>query len=286
MSASLDRARDFMLGNARTLDRRRFEYHFEDGPADAVVAALGAYRNPDGGFGHALEADLRTSESQPIFCEIGLAVLAELDAVGHPWISGTCDFLDRVAEANGRVHPILASALEAPRADHWELQSWAPNTPNPTAGLAGVLHALGAEHRWLDRASSWLWGRIAQGPIEDIHELVGVATFLSQVPDRSRAEAALDSVMAQLPGAAYFLADPSDGYGVTPLQFAPSPEAPLARYFDAAQIEAHLDAVEARQQEDGGWPISFTPPSEAAVWEWRGSWTLDALRILRAWDRV
>ena len=38
---------------------------FEDGPAEPVIEALRGYRNPDGGFGHALEPDVRCPSSQP-----------------------------------------------------------------------------------------------------------------------------------------------------------------------------------------------------------------------------
>jgi len=283
---SLDRARAFVLSNARTLDRRRFEYHFADGPADAVVSALGAYRNPDGGFGHALEADLRTSDSQPLFCEVGLAALHEVGARRHPWAAAACDFLEDVALPAGQVRTILPSAHAAPRAKHWEADNWTEDWPNPTAGIAGHLHSLGVEHRWLDAATVWLWERIAGPPITEAHDLLGVTRFLAHVPDRERAAPALAKVMAWLPGAAYFLPEPSDDYGVTALQFAPTPDAPTRPFFDARHIEAHLDALERAQQPDGGWPITFTPPSEAAVWEWRGVWTVDALRTLKAWGRI
>jgi len=76
----LERAAEFTWKNARLLDRRRFAYHFEGGPAAAIVTALRAYQNDDGGFGHALEADLRAPTSTPIFVEIALHALAESGA--------------------------------------------------------------------------------------------------------------------------------------------------------------------------------------------------------------
>ncbi len=42
----------------------------------------------------------------------------------------------------------------------------------------------------------------------------------------------------------------------------------------------------ARQQDDGGWPLSWEPPGETARAAWRGKWTLDALAALRAYGRV
>ena len=63
MSVDLRAARGFMAGHARLLDRRRFEFLFGDGDAELVLAALRAYRNPDGGYGHGLEPDLRAPEN-------------------------------------------------------------------------------------------------------------------------------------------------------------------------------------------------------------------------------
>jgi hypothetical protein len=55
----------FMAKHARILDRRRFELLTGKTDASAVLAALSAYRNTDGGYGHGLEPDLRAPESQP-----------------------------------------------------------------------------------------------------------------------------------------------------------------------------------------------------------------------------
>lgn len=58
-------ASEFMRTNARLLDRRRFELLFANGSAEAALAALSGYANPDGGFGYGLEPDLRSVSSQP-----------------------------------------------------------------------------------------------------------------------------------------------------------------------------------------------------------------------------
>ena len=64
-TTDLARAREFMRLNARVIDRRRFDLHFHGAPAAPLLAALAAYENPDGGYGHALEPDLRGEASQP-----------------------------------------------------------------------------------------------------------------------------------------------------------------------------------------------------------------------------
>lgn len=45
----------FMATHARLLDRRRADVALGRGGADAALAALAGYRNPDGGFGWGIE---------------------------------------------------------------------------------------------------------------------------------------------------------------------------------------------------------------------------------------
>ena len=45
-----DRAQDFLWRNARLLERQLFIHLFKNGPREAVLTALKAYQNPDGGF--------------------------------------------------------------------------------------------------------------------------------------------------------------------------------------------------------------------------------------------
>ena len=58
-------ARTFIYASARLLERQLFAVLFEDDDPRSVISALRAYQNPDGGFGNALESDLRTPVSQP-----------------------------------------------------------------------------------------------------------------------------------------------------------------------------------------------------------------------------
>lgn len=283
---ALARAADFVWSNARLLERALFARRFLGSAADPVVGALLAYRNPDGGFGHALEPDVRAPDSMPLHCEIALRGLADAGVRHGEIASGVCAFLASVAEASGRVPIVLPAVLDYPRAAHWAAPIFAGQSPNPTAALVGLLRAQGAEHAWLDRAEAWCWKRLEE-PIGEAHELKAALTFCAGVRDRARAEALALRIAEQIPGASWYLGDPaSTSYGVTPLQLFPAPDAPGRGTLPDALFAAHLDALAARQEEDGGWPISFQPPSPAAVLEWRGCWTLDALAALRAWGRL
>ena len=158
---------------------------------------------------------------------------------------------------------------------------------NPTAGLVGLLHRMGIDHPWRDRAEAWCWATLDQGGFPDeVHAMSEVMVFLEHVPDRARAEAFAARVGDWLPKLNMYLADPADpGYGVTPLHFAPTPESMWRPLFTAGQIEGHLDRLVADQQPDGGWTITWEPPGVAATLEWRGIQTLRALRVLTAYGR-
>ena len=100
----------FVAANARVLDRRRFQRLFEDGPAAPVRDAVAAYRNDDGGFGHALEPDCRAPGSQPAAVAMALRMMNETDAWDEDLVRGACDWLAAVAPAEGGAAFVEATA--------------------------------------------------------------------------------------------------------------------------------------------------------------------------------
>ena len=78
--AAFQSAKNFIMDQGRTLDQKRFEFHFEAGSVNAILAALASYQNDDGGFGNSLEPDIRTSASSAIATTVGFQVLREIRA--------------------------------------------------------------------------------------------------------------------------------------------------------------------------------------------------------------
>src|ERR1700730_17230051 len=95
-----DAAADFLAG-ARVLDRRGFERLFSGGQAKPVRDAVAAYRNADGGFGHALEPDLRTAASQPAAVEMALRIMDLAGAWDERLVRDAIDWLATLAPAEG-----------------------------------------------------------------------------------------------------------------------------------------------------------------------------------------
>ncbi len=279
-------AEEFIWRNARLLDRQLFAFHFKDGSADAVVAALRAYQNADGGFGNALEPDIRSPDSQPVPTQHGLEYL---DAIGHfdgQLTERVCDFLETITTEEGGVPFVLPSVRAYPRAPWWETDGQPVASLNPTAMIAGILHKWQFQHQWLTHASAFCWPKITSLQPQDEHELLCAIGFLRHAPEWERAEEQIERLGTALIESGMVAAAGSEGYVRDALDWAPTPDHPLRRFFSQEQITACLDVRIARQQEDGGWPISWPPPSPAADNEWRGWVTLQALVTLRANGRL
>jgi hypothetical protein len=280
----------FLLNQARLLERRIFAACFLGQPAGHVVDAVRAYQNDDGGFGHALEPDTRCPASLPIYVETAFQALVAAGTADRDLVSRACDFLERAAAAAGAggAVPAATPVIESfPRAGHWTEWTYSPGL-NPTAGLVGLLYQLGVDHPWRAQAAAWCWHALETGGLpRDAHSLSEVLIFLEHVPQQDRASTLAAGLPAHLPSVDMLHLDPdAAGYGLSPLQLAPQPGSRWRSLFAEAQIDAHLDRLERAQQPDGGWPITWEPPSEAATLEWRGIVTLQALRTLTAYKRL
>ncbi len=282
----LTNAEEFLWKNARLLERQGFRYHFQQGTREAVLNALRAYQNPDGGFGNGLEPDKTTPHSQPIDQEFGLHILYEIGGESS-LTEGVCRFLESISTAEGGVPFVLPSVAPYPRAFWWNTEENPSANINPTASLVGLLYALDYEHTWRDRASHYCWQAIEQSETAEVHDLMAILTFLENHPDRSRVQKAFDRIAPRFLSEEVVALDPSvEGYVKKPLDWVPTPQSICRPLFSNNILEQHLDALIAQQAEDGGWNIGWEPISPAIVSAWRGIVTLKNLMLLKAWGRL
>lgn len=273
--------RDFVRREARLVENRLFAAVFEDADPQGVVDALRGYQNADGGFGHGLEPDKLVPDSLALDVEVAFDTLLASGAKDDEMVRRAVDWLAATATADGAVS-LCSPAIEGyPRAEHVSEWTYQPSV-NPTAGLVGRLYKLGFEHPWREQAGAWCAAQLADGLPEDAHGLHESLEFLEHTDDVD-----LDRIRDWLPKLQHFRADAADpSYGVTPLHLAPTPDSIWRQLFDDAQIEAHLDRLIADQQPDGGWAITWEPPSQAATLAYRGILTVGALRTLKAYNRL
>jgi len=143
-NVTFEKARSFVYRNARPLDIARWQYHFENGSKDAVLTALAAYQNEDGGFGHALEPDLWNPHSVPIQTWAATEILREIGFtdLAYPIMQGILRNLASGRDFEGHFwHNTVRSNNDYPHAPWWhtESESSCHNNYNPTACLAGFI---------------------------------------------------------------------------------------------------------------------------------------------------
>lgn len=283
---SYARAKDFILSNARLLERTIFAVLFENESNSRILRIIASYQNDDGGLGHALEPDLRCSESQPLFVEVGLSALQECGCRDSQFANSLCIFLESVSDEGGLVPPILRTAIAAPHATHWR-ESNINFDLNPTIGICGLLHYQGATHPWLEKATRTCIDIMLSDPPREAHTLSGATRLADFHPDPEIRDRLFQIVADSLPGAQFFIPHvPVRTYGLTPLHFAVTPASRWRQLFTDYQIDGHLEELKNSQKEDGGWPITWEAPSQASVSEWRGKGTLEALKVLAAYQRI
>jgi hypothetical protein len=284
MTIDLTAAERFIYDDARLLDRHRLATLLRGAPVERVIAALHPYRNPDGGFGHALEPDLRGPSSEPASTLHGLEVLAGVDALDDPMVADAAGWVATIAAADGGVPMVMPDAADYPHAP------WMVPTEGGsflTFALAAALLEAGGEFTWLESATPWCWAS-AERPAElSAYWLKFALRFLDAVSDGARAEAAIEALRPQVDEGGFVgVPGGTDAERLSPLDLAPQPGSRSRALFTAAQVDADLAALETGQGDDGGWSFDWLAWSPGQAVEWRGAVTVRAIETLRANGRI
>ncbi|HZE05727.1 MAG TPA: hypothetical protein VE127_10910 [Solirubrobacteraceae bacterium] len=244
-----------------------------------MIEALRGYRNPDGGFGHALEPDLRCPGSQPSPTVYALEILSEAGAASGELAAGARAWLAGIAGPDGSVPAALRGFDRYPHAPWY---SAAPGSVLTLALLAACQDGGATEREWLERASDWCWHSIATTERPAAYWLKFALAFLDAAPDDERARNAIASLADRVGSSAIApVGGGIEGERLRPLDLSPRPGSRSRALVTEAQIEGHLDAVQSEQQADGGWMFDWLAWSPAQTADWRGIVTIRALVWLR-----
>ena len=301
---SFEKTRTFIYRYARPLDLARWQYHFEGGPREAVLRALAAYQNEDGGFGHALEADSFNPHSCPIQTQTAAVILREISLTdpSHPIIQGMLRYLDSGAdfdEAHRQWLNVVPSNNDYPCAVWWKYgDKGSAFRYNPTAGLAGFAlryaepgSALHQKAREIAReAVDWL---TAQEPSSDQHIascFVGLyedVTAVGQAPfDMTALRECLDAQLrccldgAQEKWGKEYVAMPSDLIASKASPFYAA---------NADVVHAQCDYIRRSQLPDGSFIVPWQwwndhKEYDIAVLWWKGDIIVKNMLHLQAFD--
>lgn len=147
-----EKASEFVKKNARDTDLAVYEYFFENGDKRNVAAALRNYQNPDGGFGHALEADNWNPASNPIATNDAIITLYRTDNLDDgQMVNDIVRYLsshDCFDEEKKRWLFAIDSNKDHPHAIWWEKEGDGIKDFNPTVSLAAFMVCFGEEKEY------------------------------------------------------------------------------------------------------------------------------------------
>jgi hypothetical protein len=296
--ARFEAARNFIETNGRPLDLALLRHGLGESSAEAVMVALIAFQNPDGGFGHGLEPDMRSPASTAIATSIGLRLLVRVGAPArHPTVVGAIDWLEGALDRENGVWPIVGKDVElAPHAPWWtwsETMSagWNGFHFNPTAEILAQLYRYRAATPAGVFESAEAGLRRALAEIEVLEGAYDLKCAI-RLAEADGLPAGLAKPLEALVRCSIAAHDPADDHA-SPFDAARAPSSPFADLVDG-RIEAGLTGLIDSQAEDGGW--TWNPEwnwgfVDKKAWadahrDWRGWITRENLETLIAYGRV
>lgn len=267
--AAVHRARDFVFTHGALWEQALFAHLFDGGSRERVLRCLALYQNADGGWGHGLEADIRTPASNAPTAEYALGVLLEFGLGEAETVARTASWCLAAQGPDGDF-PVGPSFHDYPRAPWWrDVTRWAPDA------ITGRLQALGgAPPALLERTARWAAGGLTLAELRGLDEsswryrLYHYAEYVLRVdtPDEGEWRRAVVDKTVEL------AREQPDAEAV--LGFAWGPALP-AGAVPADLRERRLGALASGQAEDGGWP----DPHDLLHWRpIRTIWALETLR--------
>lgn len=287
------KARDFILTNARMIERRLFEFYFENGSNKGVYHAVYAYRNADGGFGHGMEPDTASPESQPLFSIMALEIL---DEVGHLTkeiiLKDFMPYFESITTDKGGIPWMFRPTSEYPCEEHFRtVKHWA--ALSTTAPLLGILEKYEIDIPWMHKAEDFVWSEFER--IQDKHVFCYLCVprwlmFLKHTRSQDKAKEVLANLKNWILAEGVLCTDTADeGWGLYEkphsLNYAPSRDSLLNSIFSKETIESDLRTLISKQKQDGRWDTWYGI-SEGTKLEWAGIQTLWALKTLKNYGKI
>lgn len=292
----------FLSQQARPLERERFK--FLNGqlpnsqvPNAGVIAELAKFQNADGGFGHALEPDIRLADSSVIATSVAFQILREVNVdPADPMVQRACNYLKTTFDGERLNWPIIPPNIDdAPHAPWWSLDSdLLHSLANPRAELLGYCYEYAIISATDREALTQAVVATLAAHTEDM-EMHDFLCYLRlwetpRLPTALTAQIAprlahLATKVVSLDRASWA------GYGLQPLGVIGQPESPLAAQFTAA-LEDNLDyLIETLGDSDCWQPAWSWDFVDALAWhtahrDWCGVLTFNNWRTLKQFGRM
>lgn len=293
-------AKEYIFRAGRPLEQALYRYYFENGAAEEVLTALASFQNTDGGFGRAMEPDLRTPESSALATSHSLELLRDLNTpADHPLVKNSIAYLLHTYDSDKGVWRIIPETTDShPHAPWWNQEQLEETfdyfLANPRPELVGYLFTYESlvpadfKEQLLEDVLNHMEaqeGTISGDAVLCYLRLYDTENLPLEAHKRLTAKL-LDIIEISVE------TNPEKwpNYCLKPLHAINSPDAPFADIL-ADALQQNLDYEIEQQCADGSWSPHWTwggmyPDAwKLAEREWRGIITLNTLRVLHNFER-
>lgn len=277
MAISFKKARDFIYSRSTLWERVLFAHLFEGAPLAHVLQCMACYKNPDGGWGHGIEPDIKTPDSHPLAMEFALHIFRTTNVNPRNLFNDAPEWLENNRAPDGSlINP--PTVLDYPCAEWWQ----------PTCGqikpgsIVGNLMRSGICTPSLAESTlNWVKEHLTLEKIKAddwLYTSCQAYDYYMHVEDFPEVEiyrkATIDHLVTLVK-----TAKPDQYYQFFLL--ASTPESRLAKAVPPPLLKKMLDALKSGQQDDGAWHDQHRLPQWSA---WTTIVVLNALRNYKIWE--
>lgn len=244
---NFEKAREFIYAKGILWERALFAYLFDKGSLERVHQCLRCYQNADGGYGHALEHDIRYPASHPLALEYLLRMLQDTKLPVGDLLDGAASWIESVQDENGKL--VNPSDLH----DYPHAPWWSEDGQNQPDSIVGNLIAFGKSNdAIIEKTRRWVQNNRTLKHIEEekwLFMLYHAYDYFMNDEGFPNVAIYREATIARI--IELIKAAPKEQYD-TIFLFAPNLDSQLARQIPEIIQEA-LDVIESQQQEDGCW---------------------------------
>jgi hypothetical protein len=248
---SIDKARCFVHSKGNLWERALWDLLFSGASVERVHRCLVIYKNDDGGWGHGLEHDIKTPDSNPLMLEFLLSINRDTDLPLDELLEGTPKWVEKAQNEDGSLsNP--PSLSDFPRAQWWEDGQTIPDS------ITGNLIRLGICPKGVrSKTKAWVESNLTLDDIQKNNWL-----FMAYHPfdyffnedDFQDVDKFREATLENIYKTALTHEEEGESHKLFPFfQFARGPDSIVTQNAPNGLVDRILDHLEETQREDGGW---------------------------------
>ena len=277
---SIEKARNFIHAHGTMWERSLWDHLFDHGSLDRVHQCLLCYKNEDGGWGHGLEHDIKSPESNPLQVEFLLTIFRDTGIPTGNLLAGTAQWIEDQLNEDGTLQNSTALS-KYPLAPWWTEWGGQRQPDSITGNLikhgACTPKLAQSTRQWVEKnltlekidANDWLFMayhahdyfmNVVEYPNLDEHR----QAVINNIVKCAKQQAAKGETKK------YY----------TLFMFATSPEGEVAQAMPGGLVAEYLEHLETSQRDDGGWD------DEHGLAHWQPYSSIITLLALKNFNRL